>query len=60
MAPAVEPEPPLFRNLMPTIFACQFTPTTPMLLFPTPAMVPEQCEPCPLSSNGSPSLFTKS
>jgi len=60
IAAAVEPLPLALRNLMATIFACQFTPTTPTLLLPTPAMVPDTCEPCPLSSKGSPSSFAKS
>lgn len=57
IAPSVEPEPPLLRNLMATILAPQLTPVTPRLLLPTPAMVPAQWLPWPLSSNGSPSLL---
>src|SRR5215510_16393971 len=57
IAASVEPDPAELRNLIPAILACQLTPTTPMLLLPVPAIVPEQWEPCPLSSNGSPSLL---
>src|SRR5713226_2434377 len=53
IAPSVVPDPPAFRNLAPMILAVQFTPATPMLLFPTAPMVPEQCVPWLLSSSGS-------
>src|SRR5713226_3732254 len=52
IAPSVVPDPPAFRNLAPMILAVQFTPATPMLLFPTAPMVPEQCVPWLLSSSG--------
>ena len=41
IAPSTEPEPPAFRNLMATIFACQFKPTVPMPLLPRAAIVPD-------------------
>ena len=59
-ASAVEPLPPAFRNFSPMIWTSQITPATPMPLFPTAPMVPEQWEPWPLSSMGSLSLLTKS
>ena len=60
IALAVLPEPAELRNLIPMILTFQLTPVTPIPLFPTPPMVPEQWVPWPLSSNGSPSLLTKS
>ena len=60
IASAVVPEPPASRNLAAMILTFQLTPVTPTPLLPTPPIVPEQCEPWPLSSMGSLSLLTKS
>ena len=42
------------------ILTFQLTPTTPMPLSPTAAIVPELCVPWPWSSKGSLSLLSKS
>ena len=39
---------------------CQFTPATPIPLFPRAPIVPATCVPCPLKSRGSLSFWTKS
>src|SRR5216684_5384416 len=42
MASAVVPVPVASRNLLPMMLAVQFTPTTPVPLFPTAPIVPER------------------
>ena len=42
---SLQPDPPSLKPFTAIILVRQFTPTTPRLLFPTAAMVPEQCVP---------------
>ena len=59
-ASAVVPLPNQSRNLSGMIRTFQFTPATPVALLPSAPIVPATCVPCPWSSNGLLSLFTKS
>src|ERR1051325_851499 len=48
-----KPVPVLYRNLIPISRVVQLTPVTPRPLLPAAPMVPDVCEPWPLSSYGS-------
>ena len=50
IALATVPVPLASRNLDAIIVVVQFTPATPTPLLPTAPIVPETCDPCPLSS----------
>ncbi|MCG3770788.1 MAG: hypothetical protein JW384_01966 [Nitrosomonadaceae bacterium] len=54
------PSPPEFITLTGITLQPHATPIIPMELFPSAAMIPAACVPCPLSSDGSASPFTKS
>ncbi len=54
------PDPLASRTFKAISLTLQQTPATPLALFPTAPIVPAQCVPCPASSSGILSAFTKS